>query len=312
MGASERVPVGRGDVQVGGEGRTPGGVAVGARERVPVGRGDVHDGGGGGHLELLQWARQNGCEWDEDTCKLAAKGGHLEVLQWAHENGCPWDENTCEYAAYGGHLEVLQWARENGCPWDEKTSAGAAEGGHLEVLQWADENECPWNEDTCEYAAFGGHCWGGAAVGSAGEATVLQWARGTSTRARRAAYGGHLEVLQWARRNGCPWNKNTCTPRRREGTWRCCSGRVRTGARGTRTRASTRRGRAPGDAAVGASERVPVGREDVLGRQCSTTWRCCSGRVRTGARGRSRRRGRREAKSRCRPYLIEHGCPGAA
>ena len=48
----------------------------------------------------------------------AAKYGHLEVLKWARENGCPWDEVTCAYAAKGGHLDVLKWARENGCPWD--------------------------------------------------------------------------------------------------------------------------------------------------------------------------------------------------
>ena len=39
---------------------------------------------------MLQWARANGCEWDEVTCYYAAKGGHLEVLQWARANGCPW------------------------------------------------------------------------------------------------------------------------------------------------------------------------------------------------------------------------------
>jgi len=30
---------------------------------------------------VLQWARANGCPWDEDTCTSAAQGGHLEVLQ---------------------------------------------------------------------------------------------------------------------------------------------------------------------------------------------------------------------------------------
>ena len=40
-------------------------------------------------------------------------GGHLEVLKWARENGCQWDEWTCATAAEGGHLEVLKWAREN-------------------------------------------------------------------------------------------------------------------------------------------------------------------------------------------------------
>jgi hypothetical protein len=46
----------------------------------------------------------------------AALGGHLEVLKWARENGCPWDELTCAWAAKSGHIEVLKWARANGCP----------------------------------------------------------------------------------------------------------------------------------------------------------------------------------------------------
>ena len=96
-----------------------------------------------GHLEVLKWARRNGCPWDEKTCAEAARGGHLEVLRWARENGCPWDEMTCARAANGGHLEVLQWLRQNGCPWDSYTCMFAAEGGELEVLQWALQNGCP-------------------------------------------------------------------------------------------------------------------------------------------------------------------------
>jgi uncharacterized protein YabN with tetrapyrrole methylase and pyrophosphatase domain len=47
-------------------------------------------------------------------------GGHLEVLLWARANGCPWDEEACMEAATGGRLHVLQWARANGCPWDRE------------------------------------------------------------------------------------------------------------------------------------------------------------------------------------------------
>jgi len=47
---------------------------------------------------------------------MAAGGGHLEILQWAREYGCPWDEGTCYNAARGGHLEALKWLRDNGCP----------------------------------------------------------------------------------------------------------------------------------------------------------------------------------------------------
>ena len=74
------------------------------------------------HLHILQWARSNGCPWDEDTCSYAARGGYLNTLQWAARvNACPWNKETCTYAAAGGHLHILQWARTNGCPWDEET-----------------------------------------------------------------------------------------------------------------------------------------------------------------------------------------------
>jgi hypothetical protein len=54
------------------------------------------------------------------------------VLQWARENGCPWDEETCYWAAHGGHLEVLQWVRANGCPWFQVTRTTAVQLGYVE------------------------------------------------------------------------------------------------------------------------------------------------------------------------------------
>ena len=46
----------------------------------------------------------------------AARQGYLETLQWARENGCPWDEETTSIAAQCHQLDVLCWAIENGCP----------------------------------------------------------------------------------------------------------------------------------------------------------------------------------------------------
>ena len=125
-----------------------------------------------GDLQMLQWARMNGCPWDSSTCSSAAENGHLEVLQWARMNGCPWDKYTCAFAANNGHLGVLQWAHETGCPWDSSICSFAAENGHLEVIQWAHVNGCPWDTYTCAFAAN----------------------------------NGHLGVLQWAHMNGCPWD----------------------------------------------------------------------------------------------------------
>ena len=41
---------------------------------------------------------------------------HLEILKWARGQGCPWNERTCRYAAGMGHFELLKWARGQGCP----------------------------------------------------------------------------------------------------------------------------------------------------------------------------------------------------
>lgn len=65
------------------------------------------------------------------TCSYAALNGHLEVLKWARENGCPWDKNACLFEALSGNPEVLKWARENGCPWDEFIFTSATDNGHL-------------------------------------------------------------------------------------------------------------------------------------------------------------------------------------
>jgi hypothetical protein len=38
-----------------------------------------------------------------------AQVGNLDVLQWARRQGIEWDENACAQAAWKGHLHVLKW-----------------------------------------------------------------------------------------------------------------------------------------------------------------------------------------------------------
>ena len=119
-------------------------------------------------VDRLAWANRNGCTWDagssyyngpgQNPCALAARGGHLEVLKWAREQGCPWlrKHSICYDAAGGGHLDVLKWARAHNFRWNAQLCALAAEGGHLQVLMWARANGCPWDPRiTCSRAAAG-------------------------------------------------------------------------------------------------------------------------------------------------------------
>ena len=47
---------------------------------------------------------------------IAAQYGHLECLQYLRENDCPWNSDTCSSAASGGYLNIFEWALENGRP----------------------------------------------------------------------------------------------------------------------------------------------------------------------------------------------------
>ena len=89
---------------------------------------------GGGHLDVLQWARAHGCPLTLRVCALAAQIGRLEVLKWARAHDCPWSEATTTNAAAGGHMEVLKWAREHGCPWTAETRDAAATEGYTDNL----------------------------------------------------------------------------------------------------------------------------------------------------------------------------------
>ena len=58
-------------------------------------------------MELL------GGEYDyavADVCRLAAESGHLEILQYAVEDGCPWIPEMClEAARKNKHVDVVKW-----------------------------------------------------------------------------------------------------------------------------------------------------------------------------------------------------------
>ena len=126
----------------------------------------VADAAGRGHLEAIKEMRRSKARgtdessrarWSEEAVEEAAKGGHLEVVQWLRQNGCPWSIWACTFSARGGHLEVLKWARDQDppCPWDWATCARAAEGGQLEVLKWLRDQDppCPWSRCKCRRRA---------------------------------------------------------------------------------------------------------------------------------------------------------------
>ena len=118
-----------------------------------------------------------------------------------------------------GSVGRMAWAKERGCPWDKDTFECIAEFGNVEVAKWAKERGCvselDVHPDLCYKAASGG------------QLEMLQWLRANGApwdgfrwnekTCAVAAEGGHLEVLQWARANGAPWDYMTCAHAARGG-----------------------------------------------------------------------------------------------
>lgn len=101
------------------------------------------DAAGAGQLGALKLLRASHCPWDEIAPAEAAKGGHVEIVFWARANGCPGDgAKTCAGAAEAGNLPLLQYLRAKGAAWGEKVCAGAAAGGHLTILQYLRSEGC--------------------------------------------------------------------------------------------------------------------------------------------------------------------------
>ena len=91
-----------------------------------------------GNINVLKYFFNKGKRMSyNQVCSYAAIGGHLDILKWARENGCLWNANTCTWATKYGHFNILKWARTNGCPWNKDTCGFAAKYGHFAMLKWA-------------------------------------------------------------------------------------------------------------------------------------------------------------------------------
>ena len=130
------------------------------------------------------------------------------------------DFNRCKKLslslAYHNLLDILKWAHEYGINYDTRTGEYLAQIGNLEILEWAYEalkwgHESVWVEDICSSAAFGGH------------KNIIQWARNKKPPFHwdeetfsNAAANGDLNNIIWLAENGCPYSNTIGNP------WNIC------------------------------------------------------------------------------------------
>jgi hypothetical protein len=159
-----------------------------------------------GQLRALAWLRAHGCPWGVSSADEAALAGRTDTLRWILANSGPVNAGTLAIAAENGSVECMTMLRAAGCAWTPCVCTSAARNGHVRALEYAHEGGCPWDA-----TAF-------SAAARAGNLNTMQWLldadcpRDAGTTAA-AVYAG-LEVVQWCRAHGFPWDATTLTAAR--------------------------------------------------------------------------------------------------
>jgi len=110
-----------------------------------------------GHLLVMKWLLDNGCDVAWNTFSCAAQNGNIENMKWLKDSGSGFGYYTFNSAARKGNLETMKWLKENGCQFDSYTFSRAAQNGNLLAMKWLKDNDCQFGIDTYHHATLNGN-----------------------------------------------------------------------------------------------------------------------------------------------------------
>ncbi len=165
----------------------------------------------GGNLTKLKAMIAAGSQWHVHILEGAAQENHFDVVKWAVETTTNTADSmtdmpmVCTGAAMSGNLGMLKYLRSKGFAWDGTLYRDAAEKGHVHIMQYAYENGCPIAYEPNHYwtAAYGGHI------------NVLDWLVSIDypwepCMLSAAAQSGSLDVCKWVLATGKPCVNYMC------------------------------------------------------------------------------------------------------
>lgn len=163
-----------------------------------------------GHLHVLKWLGAE--KMREQTMLAAIEGRHLEIMQWLHENGhrCTYDAlwlaawlgaEMFDGAARAGHVEALQWLHDRGVRGTEHVISWVIPSGHHRVVRWLHDHGY-----ALPAAAFLLAITGHVTVPLLDCLHELLAPLSETVFERAVGEARSLDVLEWLRAHGCPWD----------------------------------------------------------------------------------------------------------
>ena len=86
-----------------------------------------------GYLNIIKWARENNFSYSELACFWAYR--NVEILDYLRNDGCQWDRQVGDNAIIGGYLDVIKYCHFNNCPGNQRWVWYSADKYQLHILK---------------------------------------------------------------------------------------------------------------------------------------------------------------------------------
>lgn len=163
------------------------------------------------NIETLEWLKARDYPCDSTAFSNAAACGRIDALEWLEKNDAPRIlVDASHRAIIGGHFDVVLWLYARGCGFNGVSFMYAAKYNHLDIIEWLMERNCARGSEVCAHIAGHGHL---ELLGKM-RAQGYPW---DYTVYINALKNNHLNVFEWAYKNGCPVSTEVCAYFAREG-----------------------------------------------------------------------------------------------
>ena len=165
-----------------------------------------------GNVDMMNYAKNNGCIWTAKVCLWAAKNGHVQILEWVkkekgiYDPSLAWEfrPNLYLFAACEGHINVLEWGINNGILIDSLIVAYAASRGKHHVINWCIKHDIEIPEIAYKRATEYDHIYTLEYMNS------IQQPYDYDCVSEMAAFYGKVRALEWLDSHNYTYDINRC------------------------------------------------------------------------------------------------------
>ena len=183
----------------------------------------------GGHLHIIEYLHNNGCEWSVQTSQAAVSTSCdptriLAILRYLHANQCPFNEFVLEKAIELNNLDIIKFLVEVvGLEWSKDIFNEAARLPTTDVIKYIHQCVSPKVPLSSSLVSSSVILDPGSKQppSTVVPFTELAWIADETTTSSACCYNS-VECLRYLHQHGCPIDTSCCDDAAEYGSIECC------------------------------------------------------------------------------------------